>query len=400
MALGLLTDVAAQLTSSPYSIFGAGQVEDNGFGVSKAMGSTGIGLKSINSLNNINPASYGGIDSLSFLFEVGLFASYTRSESGSDVQHQFDGSMRYLALGCRITPWWAASMGIVPFSSVGYTIKSTGNIEGELTPYTKTYTGDGGLNQFYFSNAISPVKNLSLGINTSYVFGSIIQNESMSSEGAFKGYVINQTHYIHNVYLDFGAQYTIYAGKWGYTLGLVYGSRRNLKSSTDYYLYYSSDTVELEKKSGDFVIPPKYGIGLGIERGRIFRAGLDYERNDWSGTQFVNPKLSVRNSERISAGMEYTPFKNYRDQWYKKLYYRIGASYNKSYLLIDGVPINSKAVTVGVGIPLRNDYSMINVSFEAGQNGTKAKGLILENYFLLHLNLSLHDLWFIKPKYD
>src|SRR5512137_2724499 len=107
MAIVLLADAGAQMTSSPYTIFGAGQAEDNGFGVSKAMGSTGIGLKSVNSLNNVNPASYGGIDSLSFLFEVGLFASYTRSESRNEIQHQFDGNMRYLALGCRITPWWA-----------------------------------------------------------------------------------------------------------------------------------------------------------------------------------------------------------------------------------------------------------------------------------------------------
>jgi hypothetical protein len=399
-AMVYLADAGAQMTSSPYSIFGAGQVEDNGFGVSKAMGSTGIALKSMNSLNNINPASYGGIDSLSFLFEVGMFASYTRSESRNEIQHQFYGNMRYLAMGCRVTKWWASSLGIVPFSSVGYTVKSNGNIEGELTPYTKTYTGEGGLNQFYFSNAFNPIKNLSLGVNASYVFGSIIQDESMSSGGAFKGYLISRTNYIHNVYLDYGVQYTLNAGKWGYTLGLIYGSKRNLKTTTDYYLAYSNDTIKLAGEPGDFVIPAKYGIGLGVSKGKKFRAGLDYERRDWSSAPFTNPLLSIRNSERISAGMEYTPYKNYRDQWYKKLYYRLGASYDKSYLMIDGVPINSKSVSAGVGIPLKNDYSMINISLEAGQNGTIAKGLIKENYYVLHFNLSLHDIWFLKAKYD
>src|SRR4030042_310351 len=171
-AMVFLADAGAQGTSSPYSIFGAGQVENSGFGVGKAMGSTGIALKSFNSLNNINPASYGGIDSLSFLFEVGMFAGYTRSESRKEIQHQFDGNMRYLALGCRVTRWWASSLGIVPFSSGGYRVTSKGNMEGELTPYTKTYTGEGGLNQFYFSNAFSPIKSLSLGVNASYVFGA------------------------------------------------------------------------------------------------------------------------------------------------------------------------------------------------------------------------------------
>jgi len=49
---------------------------------------------------------------------------------------------------------------------------------------------------------------------------------------------------------------------------------------------------------------------------------------------------------------------------------------------------------------MKNDYSMINLSLDAGQNGTTSKGLIKENYFILHINLSLHDIWFLKPKYD
>jgi len=43
---------------------------------------------------------------------------------------------------------------------------------------------------------------------------------------------------------------------------------------------------------------------------------------------------------------------------------------------------------------------MINLSLEAGMNGTKENGLIRENYLLLHLNMSLRDIWFMKPKYD
>jgi hypothetical protein len=400
LAVVCMTDTGAQMTSSPYSIFGAGHAEDNGFGVVMGMGGTGIAFKSMNSLNNINPASYGGIDSLSFLFEVGLFASYTRSEQKNVVQQQFDGNIRYLALGCRITKWWASSLGIVPYSSVGYTIQETGNIEGELTPYTKTYTGEGGLNQFYFSNAITPIKNLSLGLNASYIFGSITQDESMTSNGVFKGYLISSTNYIRNVYMDFGLQYTVNAGKWGYTLGLIYGNKRNLKSTNNYYLAYANDTITLLGETGDFLIPAKYGIGLAAAKGRKFRAGLDYERNDWSAAQYTNPMLLVRNSERFSVGLEYTPYKNYRDQWYKKVYYRLGANYKKSYLVIDGVPVNSMAASVGFGIPLRNAYSMINISLEAGKNGTTENGLIQENFYLLHFNFSLHDIWFMKPKYD
>jgi hypothetical protein len=400
VAMVFLVNAGAQTTSSPYSIFGAGMLADNGFGVTMGMGGTGIAFKSTNSLNNVNPASYSGIDSLSFLFEVGLFGTYTRSQQKNVIQHQFNGNLRYLAMGCRITKWWASSLGIVPLSSVGYRITSTGNIEGELIPYTTTFTGDGGLNQFYLTNAFNPIKNLSLGINTSYIFGAITQNESMSSNGSFKGYLISRTNHIHNLYFDFGGQYTLNKGRWGYTLGLIYGRRRDMKCTSDYYLAYSNDTIELTGKENKYMIPAKYGIGLGVAKGRKFKAGFDYERSDWSASSFTNPMLTVRNSERFSAGMEYTPFENYRDQWYKRLFYRLGANYEKSYLVIDHVPINSMAVSFGVGIPLKNAYSMINISLEAGKNGTTDNGLIKENFYTLHVNFSLHDIWFLKPKYD
>jgi hypothetical protein len=396
----IITNTGAQMTSSPYSMFGAGKVEDNGFGVSRAMGNTGIGFKSTNYLNNINPASYSGIDSLSFLFEVGLFGGYTRLKSQHHIQDQFDGNIRYLALGFRAAKWWTLSLGIVPYSSVGYMIRSTGNIEGEVTTYSRTYTGEGGLNQFYITNAISPIKNLSLGVNFSYIFGSFTQKESMTSDGSFKGYLISKTNYVHNVYLDYGLQYTLQPGKVGYTLGLIYGSKRNLKTSTDYHLSYANDTIELKGEAGDFLVPAKYGIGIGIEMRNKFNIGVDYERRDWSKLKLSDPLVDIRNSERFSAGFAYLPYKSYRDEWYKKIFYRLGADYEKSYLIINGIPINSKSISFGVGIPLRNEYSMINISLEAGQKGSTSKGLILENFYLIHVNLNLHDIWFLKPKYD
>ncbi|MBN1414577.1 MAG: hypothetical protein JW973_05715 [Bacteroidales bacterium] len=400
MIMAGLTHAGAQMTSSPYTFFGAGKAENNGFGVGKAMGNTGIGFKSSYSLNNINPASYSGIDSLSFLFEIGLFGKYTQFRTSYATQEHYDGGLRYLAMGFRITRWWSASLGIVPFSSVGYTIKTTDFIEGDLSQYTKTFTGEGGINQFYAGNAFRIFKNLSLGVHTSYLFGTITQNESMSSGDQLKAYYISKTRHIRNLHADFGLQYTVYSGEWNYTLGLVYGYKANFKTSTDYFLAYSSDTVELSEKKDDFILPAKYGIGLAVEKRKKLRIGVDYERRDWSSSQFTNPMLSVRNSERFSAGIEYLPYKTHRDPFYMKLYYRLGARYEKSYMVIDDIPINLMAVSIGVGIPMRSDFSTINISLEAGRNGTKAKGLIEENYLLLHVNLSLRDIWFLKPKYD
>lgn len=389
----------AQITSSPYTLFGAGQVEDNGFGVSKAMGGTGIAFQSNKSLNNINPASYSAIDSLSFLFEAGVFAKYTAYTTTSENQKRLDGNLRYLAMGLRFTKWWAGSAGIVPYSSVHYYIQTSEQIAGELTNYIKTFTGEGGINQFYLGNAMKPFKNLSFGFNTSYIFGSITQKESMNSSDNFEGYLISKTNYLHNFYFDFGLQYSVWQKDWKYTAGIIYGKSKDLKSTSDYILIFNDDTTSLDYKKEYFNIPSRYGIGVCIEKPGVVRMGFDYERRDWQGIQFSNPKLSTRNSERYSFGTEFKISNDYKDTGFKRFYYRLGFNYEKSYLVINKTPINSRAFTLGIGIPMKNELSMVNISFETGVNGTTSKGLIRENFYLLHVNLTLHDLWFQKAKY-
>ena len=65
----------AQITSSPYSIFGMGNIEENSLGGNKGMGGTGIALMSGNSINFLNPASYSGLDTLVSVFEMALKSS-------------------------------------------------------------------------------------------------------------------------------------------------------------------------------------------------------------------------------------------------------------------------------------------------------------------------------------
>jgi hypothetical protein len=88
-----------------------------------------------------------------------------------------------MAFGCRFTRWWQTSVGFMPFSSVGYTINATDYVQGELSAYTKTYQGSGGINQFYWAHSFKLIKNLGLGMNISYYLGSISQTETGSSGG-------------------------------------------------------------------------------------------------------------------------------------------------------------------------------------------------------------------------
>lgn len=263
-----LSQAGAQMTSSPYTVFAAGQVMHSGFGVNMAMGGTGIGLPSSRSLNPINPASYSGIDTLSFLFDVGIFAQYDQYKTSNTVQHQFNGNLHNIAMGFRLMKWWSTSLGVAPYSSVGYRIQATAHIDGDLTEYTRTFSGKGGINQFYSGHSFRPFKNLSLGLNLSYLFGTISQDEVFSSGGQFGGYQLEKTNFIHSLYTDFGLQFSLFPHDWKCTLGMVYGYKKDLKNSTEINLTRNNKSIELKGESSDFSIPAKYGIGLGFKKSK------------------------------------------------------------------------------------------------------------------------------------
>ncbi|MBN2348124.1 MAG: hypothetical protein JXJ22_04765 [Bacteroidales bacterium] len=389
----------SQITSSPYSIFGIGNIETGGFGANAAMGGTGIAFKSSGSLNNLNPASYGGIDSLSVFFELGIFGKTTIYKTATESQNRFDANLKYLAAGFRVTRWWAGSFGIIPFSSVGYSINTTNIYEGTIYSFERQYTGKGGINKFYIGNSLKPFKNFFMGFHASYLFGSIINNEIVDATENINAYKITQTQYLNNFYLDYGIQYQFNLGKLNYGIGLTYSNQRKLKTDNIVEVAFGIDTISIEPENfKTFFLPESYGIGISVEKENRFRVGLDYTFSRWSAMSFSNPLLEVKDNERISVGMEYTPRQRRNETGIKALYYRIGGFYNSSYLEIENQPIDSKAITFGLGIPLRQDLSMINLSFELGDLGTTQKGLIREFYGLLHVNITLRDLWFMKRK--
>ena len=62
--------------------------------------------------------------------------------------------------------------------------------------------------------------------------------------------------------------------------------------------------------------------------------------------------------------------------------------------------INDFGISFGVGLPVYRSKTTINVAAEIGRRGTMDDGLVLENYAKLNISLSLHDIWFIKRRFD
>lgn len=383
----------AQVDNSIYTMMGIGSINDNGYGINKMLGGTGIAFSTNKNVSYLNPASYMGLQQSSHIVEAGVYGMQTYSETKYENQTTSKVNFDFLAMNFYLTNWWASNIGLSPYSYVNYSVTSEDQIEGELTTLEKEYSGSGGLNRIYWGNAFNIVDRLNLGFNLSYITGPITQTEIVNSTDNLVGYELEHQIKAHSVYLDYGLQYAYEYENLDFTIGAVYGPKTKINTSETLKIIYSSSEVSLETEDeAKIKIPEKFGFGIGLTDNKNFRIGLDYELSKWSSIKFNNEHLEAVDANRFALGLEFTPTYGIRSAWYEKLTYRLGGNFKNTYMKIDGENINSFSVNLGFGIPY-DQLTSLNLGFEYGQEGTLNNGLIKSNFFKFYLNISLHEFW-------
>ncbi|MEI7670459.1 MAG: hypothetical protein WCJ33_10295, partial [Pseudomonadota bacterium] len=211
------------------------------------MGGTHIAMQNdsvpIFFINNNNPASYTNVR----LTTAELGANFTRLTLSSTATKKTvsNASLAYVSMAFPIKKWWGSSIGLIPFSSVGYQVSDQQNIANVGT-VNFLYEGNGGINQVYFGNGFKPfyglphmfskskryqrlkaekkdaaiyhilkrkkaLQGLSLGANASYLFGDF-ENTRKSIFSA-SSYAFNTstgtTTLASGFYFDYGMQYAL-----------------------------------------------------------------------------------------------------------------------------------------------------------------------------------------------
>lgn len=399
--------------NSPYSRYAVGQIYKSSDPLIMAMGGMSLAYRSPYTINYSNPASYTAFDSLSFVFQGGVNSNFVTLKNNETSSQSNYTSLSYLLFGFPITSWWRSSFGILPYSKVGYDIRAieydslVGNIE-------YIYDGSGGVNRFYWGNGFQVNKNLSLGFNFSYLFGSIEKSRAVSFPDSIYrfSFQTKNTTFINDVFLDYGLQYS---KKLNNDLmleaGLVFCNSLNIKTKETElsYTYISSgvggeylkDTIESYPETiGNIVLPVSFGIGLILKKTDKWLVGLDYYWQNWKKYTSFGEKDSLDNSMQISFGTQFTPDNSSISKYWEKINYRFGFKYGKSYVKIDNKQLQQFGISFGLGIPLKRSRSTLNFAVEFGQVGTTDKKLIQENYIQLSFGVSIHERWFFKKKYD
>ncbi|WP_166385736.1 MULTISPECIES: hypothetical protein [unclassified Polaribacter] len=411
---------AQRTSSSPYSFFGIGD-EFNPITVEQsAMGGIGVAFSHYKYLNFTNPAAYANLRYTTYSF--GLLNNKLTVENGGVKQSSNSTSLSYFALAFPIGNKAGMSFGLQPVSSVGYSL-SNSILDNNGTILERTsFSGEGGVSRIYSSFGIKVYKELSLGIEVDYKFGSIDNSIINEKAGVSLATKYKEATIVRGGSVALGAQYKkALKNKLVISGGATVKMGNDLKVTGDEYLNslsftssggeFGRDTLSQSEISGNYKLPLKAILGAGVGKDDKWYVGLEYEKQDAiETTGFLNTSNSAYTygeSNRVSLGGFYIPKINSISSYWERVTYRAGVRLKKTGLLVDGsdpytnyTDVDDFGISFGLGLPLKQ-LSSVNMGFEFGQRGTTANNLIKENYFNFRLSLSLTDTnWFQKRKID
>lgn len=403
-------------TNSPYSQFGLGILSDQSTGFNRGMNGVSQAWHQSAQVNYQNPASYAFIDSLTFLLDVGASAQVTNFKEGSHKVNANNANFEYVVSAFRIMKNVGMSVGIMPFSNIGYNYASSGSIPSDNTQgYTTTYNGQGGTRTLYMGIGWQPLKGLAIGANIGYFWGtyskSVVNTFSNSEASTIARYYSAD---ISSYNLDLGMQYDLRLGRKDVvTIGGSYTFGHKTGGSADMSIIESNTQTTITDTTNfsldrAIAIPTRISGGLAWRHSTKWHVGIDYSYQKWTQfhyPDFENNKYIMSSSvlldrHKFALGGEYVPNATSR-RYLNRVHIRAGVGYATPYIKVNGKDgPNELSASLGLGLPISvaPGRSIVNISGQWVRNS--ADGLIGENTFRFNLGITFNERWFMKWKLE
>lgn len=419
--------------NSPYSRVGLGDLVDQHFVHMGGMAGIQAAYHHPNYINLTNPASLGHMNLTAF--EVGMDARHSWFSTPQQDAKSWSGNLSYLALAFpiqnslnqllereRARLKWGMSLALVPYTNVGYNIESFQFVANRDSAFN-TFEGTGGSYRFVWGNGFK-YKNLSAGINLSYLFGNL-KNETTIIFPQDNYYFFNEIREefgVQGLIWDGGIQYDIVFqrkksdgttepnGKF-ITFGLYGNSTNSITTSSTQFIgrrnsnfraivdtIQSTDNVKANGK-----LPARLGIGMHGGKFNKWSAGFSFQRTGWDKYENESKPETLNNTWRFSIGGEIIPDHISYNNYWKRIRYRAGLFAGTDPRLdATGEQINYFGITTGFGMPIilpRQQKSFFNLAFEVGQRGDAE--VLRELYTRISVGFTLNDdSWFFKRKFN
>lgn len=417
--------------NSPYSRYGIGDLVNPNFYHIQQMGSIGQSYFDPYAINTVNPATYSRLSSTSFAMGVYGQQSKLMDNQNTDATN-WSGNLEYMALAFplynplnRILDREEAdynlgmAFALRPVSRVNYNITTVDSTE---TKITRNYSGSGGTYEFLWGNSFR-YKGLSIGLNLSYIFGNIEYsrntdfnvlplafNNRFTSDYNVGGFRYNVGALYHMTLNKKALKKKDNVTRKSLSIGLTFNTATSFNTSSDVLNRVVQaggdiDTIQnVYDQSGSGKLPANVGFGITYYHGSKFAWGIDYEQNFWS--QYENEATgedegTLNDGFKISTGGYYRPnFQSYNN-FFERVYYKLGFNYAQDPRVVNGEQVDRWSVTTGLGLPFvfQRKLSLAHIGFEYGKIGSATP--IKEDFFKITLGFNFNDdEWFLKRKYN
>ncbi len=434
LAIVSISATAQYNANSPYSRFGLGDPVDQNFMSVRMMGGIGSGFIDSYGINTVNPASYGFIDVTSF--DMGVFAKYSEISDDNSSSNLWNGNLAYMSLAFPLTnpineildrverkSSWGMNLSLIPQTSVGYNITSIDTLA-NIGAIERQYSGNGGTYKFQWGNAYR-YKDLSVGLNMSYLFGKITYERNTSFldiDASYDNLFLNDFA-VSGFLMDLGVMYRLDLNKKQRELNkntdakvLAIGAHisspgnfntngtvveQNVLSSTTLGTFESDTLRYLEDNEGSGKLGASLGFGATYYAGNKYAIGMSYTRNAWSNYENDANPANLEDTYKVSFGGYVRP--NYKSftSYFKRVYYRWGLYYGTDPRIAEQDQITNYGASFGFGLPFiyQRKVSHANLGVEFGRRGKGSP--IQESFATINFSFTFNDdEWFIKRKYD
>ena len=396
----------SQNMNSPYSIYGIGDIDLKPYNRTSGMGGTGLAIRSSYFLIDNNPAAIAGLTRSFFIVDgavTGKSVTYSGSPITANNSANKDFWIKRLSLAVKLNNHWASSIGFNQISNVNYKFYGTKSAEGSATNYLAYYEGDGGLNEYHWTNAFSLGKHLSFGLKSSIIAGSINQTETIADENTGSTISTKVQDYFGKGRFQFGYIYSTAVGKkWDVSVGGKYVPAIKITSERTLTVDQDGSTIIEDEfiKNDRFSLPKTYAAGIAIKHNKKTTFAADYTYEDWSSLKIKEQGWQMITNNKLSAGVEFSKQARMMNQLMEKRYFQVGAFYNTGYLQIRNEPIKEYGITAGMGGIIGKGL-IYSLAIEAGSRGTTQQKLIKEQYVQMTFTFSYRDFLASKGrKYD
>lgn len=388
--------IAQKGTQSPYSIYGLGERNYEGFATFSSMGGVSMAITDSALVNSNNPASYSFIGRYRPVFQIGMSGRFSTFSTETDAANKSTFGLNQFQLGLPIKKHWGVGVGIKPYTFTGYTITQY-EIEDEDTTHQMVSEGAGGIRIANFGIAYRPlnikttdtvyqtqtifdsiktkinkpivgkkIHTLSIGVNGNYLFGTsqqIRSSELVPSSSSTLNSRVETGLRVSGLAYELGVNYQIGFESGSYSrvlaIGATYAPESNVRAYQDLFSksyigsYYKGesvlvvDTIELiTDKQGTIKKPESFGLGFEyrlrpFQTGSLIKFAGDVKMERWStfSTSFENEEVNAGLQDRmaIGLGMEWTSkwgaaAYDPDNNFFSRMHYRIGFNYAQTEL--------------------------------------------------------------------